>query len=215
MGMLSLLFETMRFHERGYELLAESRTLIALSFFIPFFAGASELTGQSVTLVLNRVSGFRFAASLAFTGVVYILTAFIWALLTLLIASQFVSEAPPPLLVCSVIALSFGPRLFGLLTIAPYYGEFLGRLLDGWMIACAAHGIHALGLPGHVAAICSVAGWATWSLLRNAGDKLLRPVIGRIETFIAGSPLVLSSRNVSELIKERMATLQEAARDDD
>lgn len=216
MDIPSLLFETMRFQERGYAWLGDSATLRALAFAVPFFAGASEMAGQSVTLVLNRVSRFRFIASLAFTGVVHIATAVIWALLTLLVASRFVSGPPPVLLVCAVIALSFGPRLFSILTIAPYYGEFLGRLLDGWMIACAAHGIHfALDLPGHVAAACSIAGWAIWSLLRNAGDTLLRPLIARIEVVVAGAPLTLSTQNVTETIKERFAQLLEGARNDD
>ncbi|MEZ5892619.1 MAG: hypothetical protein R3C58_05685 [Parvularculaceae bacterium] len=42
---------------------------------IAFLAGVSEMLGQSVILVLNRVALYRFLASLAFTGATYVMTA--------------------------------------------------------------------------------------------------------------------------------------------
>lgn len=201
----SLVAKTMAFRESAYAPLAGNENLAALTLVVPFLAGASEMAGQSVTLVLNRVPRVRLIASLVVTGFAHILTALLWALFTTAIVSRLAFIEAPFLLASAVIALSFGPRLFAFLTIAPYYGEFLGRLLDGWMIACAAFGLHAaLVLPSHLSIICAIAGWAVWLMLRNAGDRLLGPLIRRIERAVAGTAFELSPENVGEAIKRRM-----------
>lgn len=176
-----------------------------LALVVPFLAGISEMTGQSAVLVLNRVSRIRFIASLIVTGFVYLLTAIVWTFLTLLIASLFATDDVSAMLMGAVISISFAPRILGVLTIAPYYGEFLGRLLDGWMIAIAAYGIHAAaGITGPAAALSSVAGWAIWVLFRNASDSQLRPVLRRFEALVAGRPLLLTYANVDDVIRKRL-----------
>ena len=53
---------------------------------IAFLAGVSEMLGQSVVLVINRIPLYRFIASLAFTGMTYAITALTWAACVVLVA---------------------------------------------------------------------------------------------------------------------------------
>ena len=56
-------FSTSAFHQAALSAEAQSAALL-----IAFLAGVSEMLGQSVILVVNRVVLYRFLASIAFTG---------------------------------------------------------------------------------------------------------------------------------------------------
>jgi hypothetical protein len=173
------------------------------------------MAGQSATLALNRVPRVRFIASLFVTGLVYVFAALIWTLSTFFLATGLESSSASAGLISAVIAVSIGPRLLGMLTIAPYYGEFLGRALDAWMIAVADFGIHlAIGLSGPLAALCAVAGWAVWIVLRNGADRLFGPFIRRLEAAVAGAPLDLTFENVDDAIRRRFAQVRNGESDD-
>lgn len=214
--LFALVFRAATFEPAAHAQLARLEHMQRLAFLVPFLAGASEMAGQSATLVLNRVPRVRFAASLVVTGLIYILTALIWALSTLFLAHRLELASAPIGVVSAVIAVSFGPRLLGVLTIAPYYGEFLGRLLDGWMIAVAAFGIHiAVGLSGPLAALCSVLGWTVWIILRDGADRLLGPFIRYLEKAVMGAPLDLSFDNIEDIVRRRFTQSEEERRGDD
>jgi hypothetical protein len=186
-----------------------------VAFLVPFFAGVSEMAGQSATLVLNRVPKLRLAASLVMTGLVYVLTALAWSFLSGMVASIFSPHHVSISLMSAIICISFAPRILGILTIAPYYGEFLGRLLDAWMIAVAAFAIHlAFDLPPAAAALVGVSGWAIWILLRDGADSLLAPMLRRLEETIAGRPLPVTYATVDDLIRERVAQGRNGRADD-
>ncbi len=187
---------------------AQSAALI-----IAFLAGVSEMLGQSVVLVVNRVPLYRFFASLALTGATYALTVLTWS-------AAVLATAPLTRLgaiglddfaaITGVLALAFAPRLFGVFSIAPYFGAALGNLLEAWSMSLAIFGLHvALDLPIGAAVFCGGAGFLVSYLLRTFMGHLLAKPIGRLRRVVAGSALDKSPR---QIIDDILARLDDGAR---
>jgi len=167
---------------------------------IAFLAGVSEMLGQSVILVVNRVALYRFLASLAFTGVTYVLTALAWALCAIAVAPLTrlgALGAAEIAGVAGVVSLAFAPRLFGFLAIAPYFGQALGNLLEAIAMALAIFGLHAgFGLPLWAATFCGGAGWTMSFFVRSfLGHALAKP-LGRVRVLVSGSALDRSPQQI-------------------
>ncbi len=188
---------------------AQSAALI-----IAFLAGVSEMLGQSVVLVVNRVPLYRFLASLAFTGATYALTVITWSIAVL-------AAAPLTRLgavgiddfaaITGVLALAFAPRLFGVFSIAPYFGAALGNVLEVWAMSLAIFGLHVgLDLPVAAAVFCGGAGFLVSYLFRSFLGRLLAKPIGRLRHMVAGSPLDRSPR---QILDDIMARIHDEARE--
>lgn len=190
---------------------AEAQTAALL---IAFLAGVSEMLGQSVILVVNRVALYRFAASLAFTGLTYVLTALVWGASALAIAPLTpVGRLGPEDLaaVTGIVALAFAPRLLGVFSIAPYFGAALGNALEVWAMALAIFGLHiGLQLPLGAAALCGGLGWGLSYILRAFFSRALAKPLGRLRVLVSGSALDHTPQQIiDDLIK---ALRDEAAR---
>ena len=69
----------------------------------------------------------------------------------------------------AVIALAQAPRLLGFLTLAPYLGELLDRLLDVWVLTLVLFGLHhGLGMTVQGAALLALLGWAAMRVLPSS-----------------------------------------------
>ncbi|WP_411819883.1 hypothetical protein ABFZ85_14605 [Hyphococcus formosus] len=175
---------------------------------IAFLAGVSEMTGQSVILVINRIPLYRFLASLAFTGVTYIVTAIIWALATIIVAplTQIGTLAPSEIAAAiGIIALSFSPRLFAFLSLAPYFGVALANFLEAWAMALVVFGLHvALDMPVGAALFCGSIGWLlSYGLRTYLGHLLARP-LGRLRVLISGSALDRTPAKILDDLAKRI-----------
>ena len=176
---------------------------------IAFLAGVSEMLGQSVILVVNRVALYRFFASLAFTGASYALTVVTWSLATLAVAPLTrvgVLGVDDFAAVTGVLALAFAPRLFGVFAIAPYFGAAFGNLLEVWAMALAMFGLHmGLGLPIGAAVFCAGAGFLVSYILRAFAGHALAGPLGRLQRAVAGSPLDKSPRQIIDDVMSRLS----------
>jgi hypothetical protein len=176
---------------------------------IAFLAGVSEMLGQSVILVINRVPLYRFLASLAFTGVSYVLTALAWALSAIAVAplTRLGVLTPGEIAgVVGVVSLAFAPRLFGFLSIAPYFGLALGNFLDAFAMALAVFGLHAgFGLPLPAAVFCGGAGWLVSYALRSYLGHLLAKPLGRMRVFVSGSALDKSPQQILDDLARKLS----------
>ena len=75
-----------------------------------------------------------------------------------------------------MVALAHAPRLLGALTLAPYLGEWLDRLLEVWVLTSTLFGLHhGLGLPLRSAAVSALLGWIA---VRVMALVLGRPLTG-------------------------------------
>ena len=198
--MLALAGDAMGFSAGAFARAAVSGEAQTAALLIAFLAGVSEMLGQSVLLVVNRVALYRFLASLAFTGVTYVSTALAWALCAVAVAplTRLGALGPAEIAgVIGVVSLAFAPRLFGFLAIAPYFGLALGNLLEALAMALAVFGLHAgFGLPLGAAAFCGGAGWLVSFLVRSyLGHALAKP-LGRVRLLVSGSPLDRSPQQI-------------------
>jgi hypothetical protein len=159
---------------------------------IPFLAGASEMAGQAFILAARRVSAWQVGASFALTGLVHVTAVALWALGAHILLGLGVSELtlarfPTDLELLGVVSLGYAPRLLGVLTIAPYYGEVLGRALDAWSMACVGWGISVItGGPIWAALVCAVFGWLGSWLCRHFGARVVGPLFERLGVVTAG-----------------------------
>lgn len=184
---------------------AEAQTAALL---IAFLAGVSEMLGQSVILVLNRVPLYRFLASLAFTGASYVIAALTWGLSAILIAPL---TPLGPLSgaeiagVIGIVSLAFAPRLFGALSIAPYFGLALGNLLEAWAMTLVVFGlVVGLNMPITPALICGGAGWAvSYGVRTFLGHALAKP-LGVVRVFVSGSALDQTPQRIIDDVAKRL-----------
>ncbi len=198
--LLDLAWGAIRFSTVAFARAATSGEAQSAALLIAFLAGVSEMLGQSVILVVNRVALYRFLASLAFTGATYVMTAVAWAICAIAVAplTRVGVLGPGEIAgVVGVVSLAFAPRLFGMLSIAPYFGLALQNLLEVWAMLLAIFGLHVgLGLPIPAAVFCGGAGWVVSYGLRSwLGHALAKP-LGRLRHAIAGSPLDRSPQQI-------------------
>ncbi|GJL95665.1 MAG: hypothetical protein DHS20C05_20700 [Hyphococcus sp.] len=175
---------------------------------IAFLAGVSEMLGQSIILVVNRVALYRFLASLAFTGLTYVVTALIWGLSALAVApltrvgalslADFSS-------VVGVLALAFAPRLLGVFSLAPYFGGPLANILEAWAMALAIFGLHvALELPLGAAVFCGLAGWAVSYGLRSFFGRLLAKQLSHLRIMVSGTALEATPQQIIDDLMDNL-----------
>ncbi len=171
---------------------------------VAFLAGASELGGQGVILLLNRVRPWRFVLSLCLSGLVYVAGVAATAFGLWLTAEVVLRQATGPFALLGVVALSYAPRLFGFFVLAPYFGEVLNRVLDVWVLVALVLGLRvAFGLPFASALLCAGLGWLVTLALRAAFDRLFSQMFARLEILAAGRPLDMRPASMLKLLVER------------
>jgi hypothetical protein len=138
---------------------------------ILLLAGASETLGQSVVLVLNRVSRGRFFLALLLGGAELILEALIWIFSVWVLGGWLGATRPPFFSAVRVIGLAYAPLVLGVFIFFPYIGPLIGRLLRLWVLLAAVVGISVVfGVAPWMAALIAAAGFlGRWVLLRVFG----------------------------------------------
>lgn len=200
------------FSAEAFRRAATSAEAQSAALLIAFLAGVSEMLGQSVILVVNRVALYRFLASLIFTGVTYVATALTWAASALALAPLTPAGALSPAEaagVLGVVSLAFAPRLLGALSIAPYFGIAFGHLLEVWATMLAIYGLYtAVDLPLGASIACGGAGWIISYGLRSFLGRALAKPLGRLKLMVIGSPL---DKSPQRIIDDLAAAIRERA----
>jgi hypothetical protein len=135
---------------------------------IMLVAGASETLGQSVVLVLNRVSRRRFALAVLLGGLELVVEALLWIASVWVLTGLFQVERPAFNSAVRVMGLAYAPLLLGVFVFFPYLGPAIGRLLRVWVLLAAVVGISVtFDLPPRFAAVIAAVGFlGRWLLLR-------------------------------------------------
>jgi hypothetical protein len=175
-----------------------------LALLMVYFAGVSQAVGQGVVLFLNRVPPARFALSLALMGAIYLASALITAVSTMLAADLAFGMRLGFGPTIGVVALAHAPRLLGCLTLAPYLGELLDRLLDVWILALMLFGLHVgLSVPIEGAVLSAGLGWVAIRLLWLAFGRPLTAVMTALKHAAAGGPLTLDAHGLVDAVKAK------------
>jgi hypothetical protein len=161
---------------------------LAVTATVAGLAGISTLFGNSVVLFLNRVRGWRFAATLALNGVGMVALYVVQALVIAVIGAAILGRRPDLLVVVRAVMLSSAPLVFGVLVLIPYSGPAIGRLLQAWSVVVLWFLVDAAFHTNLAAAlVITLVGWgvmqlASWGLSRPMkwlGDRIWSGITGR------------------------------------
>jgi hypothetical protein len=201
---LGLGIAAMGFDAQAFQRVAQTGGGRDLALLMVYFAGISQGIGHGVVLFLNRVRPARFVLSLALMGAIYLASALVTALATMLASDLAFRMGAGFWPTIGVVALAQAPRLLGALTLAPYLGEWLDRLLEVWVLTLTLFGLHVgLGLPVEGAALAALLGWVAVRLLWLLFGRPVTVLLDTLRHAAAGAPLTLNARNLVETLKER------------
>jgi hypothetical protein len=117
--------------------------MVALA--ILFVAGMLDMLGQSMVLFANRVTPRRFVVSLLMSGLMLIVSAFVYALtiwLFVRMALRFHDTHFSTVLI--LVALSYAPLLFGVFSLFPYLGNLIYHAVRVWSLLALVVGVAAI-----------------------------------------------------------------------
>lgn len=211
-GAISLGFSALSFDPAAFRAAATpaGRDLALL---LAFLAGVSQAAGHGLVLFLNRVPLARFALSLVLMASIYLASAVVTAFTTTLAVDYAFRREIGYGPVIGIIALAQAPRLLGVLTLAPYFGEALSRLLDVLVFGLILFGLyHGLGIPVGIAAMAALLGWAAIRLMSLLFGRPLGRAIERLRHAAAGGALTVTSQNLAEHLKGQARKLTDGWR---
>ncbi|WP_187970476.1 hypothetical protein [Aquibium microcysteis] len=173
-----------------------------LALLLAFLAGVSQAAGHGLVLFLNRVPLARFALSLVLMAFIYVASAVVTAVTTTLAVDYAFRREVAYGPVIGIIALAQAPRLFGILTLAPYFGEALSRLLDVLVFGLILFGLyHGIGIPVGIAAMAAFLGWAAIRLMSLLFGRPLGRAIDGLRHAVAGGAFTVTPQNLAEHLK--------------
>lgn len=175
-----------------------------MAFVVAYLAGLSQAVGHGVLLFLNRVRPLRFAISLLLMAAIYTVSALSVAVFAILVTDWGMGRPLQLLPTLAVVALAHSPRLLGALTLTPYFGEMLDRMLDAWIVLLVVFGLYAgLALPLGAAAMLALLGWVALRVFWLAFGTPLTLVVDGVRRRAAGEPLNLTLQNIVEALREQ------------
>ncbi|SDM78591.1 hypothetical protein [Maricaulis salignorans] len=167
--------------------LVEHPSIALAALVIPLIAGASEMLGKAYVLAAQQVGRWRIMASLIVTGLVYLLGVLVWSASAHVLLSLAGGLSVSETVLAGTIALAYAPRLLSVLTVAPYYGEFLDRALDAWTFVCVGWGFWVvIGGPLGLVIVSAAAGWMVSAAVRHYGGRLSEPLLRRLRLVTPG-----------------------------
>lgn len=184
---LGLAIDAALLQRAAFAYLASHPSIALAALAVPLIAGASEMLGKAWVLAAQKVGHWRLIASLALTGLVYLLGVVIWGLSAHFLLGLGGHLEVSETVLAGTIALGYAPRLLSVLTVAPYYGEFLDRALDAWTFVCIGWGFWVvIGGPIALVILCAGAGWLVSAGVRHFGGRLSEPLLRRLRLVTPG-----------------------------
>jgi hypothetical protein len=168
MGYWDLILGALRLDPAAFAAIDAAEHGLRQALVILLLAGASETLGQSVVLILNRVSRGRFALALLLGGGELVVEALLWVASVWFVVGFFDPQRPPLVAAVRVIGLAYAPLVLGVFVFFPYIGPLLGRLLRVWVLLAAVVGISvAFDVQPLGAVVVAAVGFLSrWVLLR-------------------------------------------------
>lgn len=142
---------------------------LLLIFLLLAGAGFSDLLGQSAVLFLNRVSPRRFILCLGGGALLFVASAFTWAVGLFALAWLFGLNLG--LLDClALVAYAHVPQLAGFLVFLPHFGAYLFHLVRAWVFFDLVVAVGwKTGCSFPIAILCALPGWALHFNLTHLG----------------------------------------------
>lgn len=160
--------------------------------FIPtiFFAGLSEAVGQSFVLFINRVKPSRFIPSVLLNALLFLFGYFETVFVLWLTARFLLGYEQVILQIMYAVGVSYVPLLLSFLTLLPYLGPGIVRLLYLASYTIMVNVLHTrLDFPIIEAAAAVLLSFIVQMIVRATIGRPLRAAVRNIRNQIAGTPL--------------------------
>ncbi len=164
---------------------------------IAILAGASTLLGNSVVLFLNRVRGVRFAISLLFNGLGFVVLYAVQALIIALVGYLVTGERLDVGMAIWAVLLATAPLVFGFFELIPYLGPGIARLLQAWGLIALWVIVEVLYGVNHWTALLIVG--VGWGAMQVVSWLLARPMaaLGRVVwRLTTGLPTMVTAQDL-------------------
>lgn len=170
---------------------------LEISITIAMFAGASTLLGNSVVLFLNRIRGWRFAASLVINGVSMVALFAAQAVVIAIVGYFLTNDRLSFMTAARAVMLATAPLLFGFLELAPYVGPGIARVLQVWSLLALWVIVGVVFQIGSWPALLVTGlGWAVMQVLSWALAKPLSALGNAVWRLLSGNPTLLTAQDI-------------------
>ena len=163
-GALALMYGVLRLDPAAFAAAQIAPAGVVLT--VLFLAGLSDVLGQSMTLLANRVKPGRFVISIIASIAALIFSVFFWALSIWIAAALLYDGDRSYVEVLSDVSLSYAPLIFGIFVFLPYLGNFIYRILRIWVFLALLVGVQAAyGFTFFQALVCTFLGWLVYEAI--------------------------------------------------
>lgn len=164
---------------------------------VALLAGVSVMTGHAVVLLLNRITGWRFAAGLLLSAGWLVVLHAVESLVLWGLGSWATGREVSYVTVLTGVLVATAPQIWGFLVLIPYMGTAIGRLLSAWSavvlwaVTAATFGI------GRWPALALVAvSWLTMHLFSTLCAPWISRAMASLFERISGRPFWVSGADV-------------------
>jgi hypothetical protein len=196
---------TLVFNEKLIIAIQDRPDALIISLVILFAAGVSQTVSQSIILFLNQVSKGRFLVSLIIGGLLSIIAYTFWTVSIWVIARWVFETNETFTTAFRVLALGQAPLVLSIVTIIPYAGTALSRILHIWTFLLVLFIIEiTFHLTSWQSIVCAGLGWALFMFFQFFSG----PVIDRVQRLIwkhtTGRPLDVTAHKMIEYLEEQL-----------
>lgn len=196
-GMFELIARTYRLDPAALEWVRNQPHSIWLAAGVALLAGISVMTGHAVVLLLNRITGWRFAAGLLLSAVGLILLHVLEATVLWGLGSFFSGREVSYVVVLSGVLVATAPQVWGFLVLIPYMGTAIGRLLSAWSAVCLwAVTAGTFGVGRWPALALVAASWLTMHLVSTVCSPWISRGMSSLFERISGRPFWVSGADI-------------------
>lgn len=181
----------------GVRWLADDPNASWVAVTIAILAGASTLLGNSVVLFLNRVRGTRFALSLLFNGLGFVVLYATQALIIALVGYLMTGRQLDLGVSTWAVLLATAPLVFGFFELIPYLGPGIARLLQAWGLVALWLIVDVRYQVGYWRALVIVAiGWGVMQLLSWAISRPMALLGARVWQSVTGRSTLVTAQDL-------------------
>ena len=196
-GLFELIARTYRLDPAALAWVRDQPYSIWLTVGVALLAGISVMVGHAVVLLLNRITGWRFAAGLILSaGWLVVLHALesvvLWGL-----GSFFSGREVSYVTVLTGVLVATAPQVWGFLVLIPYLGPAIGRFLSAWSAVCLwAVTAGTFGVGRWPALALVAAAWLTMHVASTVCSPWISRVMAALFERISGRPFWVSGADV-------------------
>ena len=196
-GVFELIGRAYRLDPAALEWVRAHPFAIWLAIGVALLAGVSMMAGQAVILLVNRVTGWRFAVGLLLSAIWLVVlhaieSVVLWGLGRLTTGAD-VSYS----VVLTGVLVATAPQVWGFLVLIPYLGPAIGRFLSAWSAVCLwAVTAGTFGVGRWPALALVAAAWLTMHVASTVCSPWISRVMAALFERISGRPFWVSGADV-------------------